>query len=60
MMRDNARGWAWTRALLGIAAEEVHLCGEEGAIDLVKAIMDTTGEEVEVSLFPHKHNKNLV
>lgn len=23
MLRDQSRGWAWTRALLGIAAEEV-------------------------------------
>lgn len=25
MLRDQSRGWAWTRALLGIAAEEVPL-----------------------------------
>lgn len=24
MLRDLSRGWAWTRALLGIAADEVH------------------------------------
>lgn len=23
MLRDDQRGWAWTRALLGVAAEEV-------------------------------------
>lgn len=23
MLRDQSRGWAWTRALLGVAAEEV-------------------------------------
>lgn len=36
MIKDQGRGWAWTRALLGIAADEVHLCGEPGAIDLVR------------------------
>ncbi|XP_030653597.1 ATP-dependent RNA helicase SUPV3L1, mitochondrial isoform X2 [Nomascus leucogenys] len=48
MIRDPARGWAWTRALLGLCAKEVHLCGEPAAIDLVTELMYTTGEEVEV------------
>uniref|UniRef100_A0A668U750 ATP-dependent RNA helicase SUPV3L1, mitochondrial n=1 Tax=Oreochromis aureus TaxID=47969 RepID=A0A668U750_OREAU len=34
MIRDPSRGWAWTRALLGLCAEEIH--------------MFTTGEKVEV------------
>ena len=51
MMRDTGRGWAWTRALLGVMAEEIHLCGEEGAVELVKSLMSTTGEDVEVSCF---------
>ncbi len=49
MLRDRQRGWAWTRALLGIAAEEVHVCGEATAIDLVREICATAGEEVEAS-----------
>lgn len=35
LLKDCSRGWAWTRALLGIPADEIHLCGEAGAIDLV-------------------------
>lgn len=34
-MRDANRGWAWTRALLGISADEIHLCGEAAALELV-------------------------
>lgn len=48
LMRDLHRGWAWTRALLGIPADEIHLCGEAAAIELVNSICVSTGETVEV------------
>jgi len=48
VVRDYQRGWAWTRALLGVQAEEIHVCGEAAAVDLVREIMISTGEEVEV------------
>ncbi|XP_046885189.1 ATP-dependent RNA helicase SUPV3L1, mitochondrial [Hypomesus transpacificus] len=48
MIRDSSRGWAWTRALLGLCAEEIHVCGEPAAINFVTELMYTTGEEVEV------------
>nr|XP_046240535.1 ATP-dependent RNA helicase SUPV3L1, mitochondrial [Scatophagus argus] len=48
MIRDLSRGWAWTRALLGLCAEEIHVCGEPAAIDFIRELMYTTGEEVEV------------
>uniref|UniRef100_A0A915Q7P2 RNA helicase n=1 Tax=Setaria digitata TaxID=48799 RepID=A0A915Q7P2_9BILA len=54
MLRDHSRGWAWTRALLGIAAEEVHLCGEEAAIDIVRGLLDPIGEHVEVHYYERK------
>ncbi|XP_017488931.1 PREDICTED: ATP-dependent RNA helicase SUPV3L1, mitochondrial-like [Rhagoletis zephyria] len=53
MVRDAERGWAWTRALLGIAADEVHLCGEKAALSLVVELLATTGETVEV----HEYNR---
>jgi hypothetical protein len=40
------RGWAWTRSLLGPCAQEIHICGEASAIDLVKELMLDTGDEV--------------
>ncbi|XP_049573498.1 ATP-dependent RNA helicase SUPV3L1, mitochondrial [Syngnathus scovelli] len=51
MIRDLSRGWAWTRALLGLCAEEIHVCGEPAAIEFVRELMYTTGEEVEVHTY---------
>lgn len=48
MIRDPGRGWAWTRALLGVPANEVHLCGEESAIDVVQKILSSTADTFEV------------
>ena len=51
MLRDPQRGWAWTRAFLGLSAREVHVCGEECAIDMVKELALASGEEVEVWVY---------
>lgn len=51
MIKDPQRGWAWTRALLGIPAKELHLCGEEAAIDIVREMLRACGEEVEVNRY---------
>ncbi|KAK3914332.1 ATP-dependent RNA helicase SUV3-like protein, mitochondrial [Frankliniella fusca] len=48
LLQDNQRGWAWSRALLGISAKEVHVCGEAAAVPLVKNLLATAGETVEV------------
>ncbi|KAI5641916.1 hypothetical protein NE865_05915 [Phthorimaea operculella] len=51
MIGDKGRGWAWTRAILGLQAEEIHLCGEAGAISLIEEICNTTGEEMEIRTY---------
>lgn len=48
MMRDDSRGWAWTRALLGVMAHEIHVCGEPGSLELLQGVLSTTGEDLEV------------
>ncbi|KAG7119320.1 ATP-dependent RNA helicase suv3 like protein [Verticillium longisporum] len=48
MIGDPERGWAWTQALLGVMAKEVHLCGEERAVDLVKSICSALGDKCVV------------
>ncbi|GMR31562.1 hypothetical protein PMAYCL1PPCAC_01757, partial [Pristionchus mayeri] len=54
MLRDEQRGWAWTRALLGVAADEVHLCGEVAAIPIVKKLLEPIGETVKVVTYERK------
>ena len=46
------RGWAWTRALLGINADEIHLCGEAAALDVVKSMVMLAGDDIEVCILP--------
>ncbi|OLN81284.1 ATP-dependent RNA helicase suv3, mitochondrial [Colletotrichum chlorophyti] len=45
MIGDRERGWAWTQALLGVMAKEVHLCGEERVVDLIKSICSSIGDK---------------
>jgi len=48
MIADSERGWAWTQAVLGVQAREVHLCGEERSVDLIKSICATTGDKLVI------------
>ncbi|KZT74074.1 P-loop containing nucleoside triphosphate hydrolase protein [Daedalea quercina L-15889] len=49
LLGDPGRGGAWLRALLGLNAAEVHLCGEETAVPLVRSLLRATGDEVIVN-----------
>ncbi|KAI3704365.1 hypothetical protein L1987_74583 [Smallanthus sonchifolius] len=46
MMSDVYRGYAWTRALLGLQADEIHLCGDPSVLDIVRKICQETGDEL--------------
>ena len=48
MINDPQRGWAWTRALVGIQAPEVHICGDPTALELVQKICNLCGDHLEV------------
>jgi ATP-dependent RNA helicase SUPV3L1/SUV3 len=48
LLADPRRGWAFTRALLGVPADEVHVCGDGAAAALVAALAADAGETVEV------------
>ena len=51
MIADEERGAAWTRVVLGLPAKEVHLCGNEAALRIIKRILSTTGESLEVKKY---------
>lgn len=51
MIADTTRGNAWTSALLGVQAKEIHLCGEASAVPIVKKICEITGDEIEIKHF---------
>lgn len=48
MLTDPQRGWAWTRALVNIQANEIHLCGDHSVLELVKKILALCGDTLEV------------
>lgn len=45
MIADSERGSAWTTALLGVQAKEVHVCGEERTVKLLEAICASIGDK---------------
>lgn len=47
MIGDDSRGWAWTRALLGLQAKEVHVCGDAAAAPVVRKLAAACGDELE-------------
>ncbi|KAI4320429.1 hypothetical protein MLD38_033911 [Melastoma candidum] len=47
MMADPYRGYAWTRALLGLKADEIHLCGDPSVLNMVRKICAETGDELQ-------------
>ncbi|KAF7819702.1 DExH-box ATP-dependent RNA helicase DExH18, mitochondrial [Senna tora] len=46
MMADPYRGYAWTRSLLGLLADEIHLCGDPSVLNIVRRICQETGDEL--------------
>ena len=46
MLGDESRGWAFTRALLGLPARTLHVCGDPAALPLLERVVAETGEGV--------------
>jgi ATP-dependent RNA helicase SUPV3L1/SUV3 len=48
MIGNADRGWAWTQAVLGVKAREVHLCGETRTVPLIRELCASLGEKLIV------------
>lgn len=48
IINDNQRGDAWSRALLGMPAFEIHVCGAMSSKNLLIKILEDIGEEYEI------------
>ncbi|MGL5635097.1 MAG: helicase-related protein [Sarcina sp.] len=48
MIDDSQRGDAWTRAVLGLPASEIHICGALNSLELLKKMLDDCGDEYEI------------
>ena len=51
MIGNKERGWAWTQALLGLKAKEIHLCGEERSVPLVRELAASMGDDIEIHTY---------
>ena len=48
MIADRDRGGAWTAAILGLCAEEIHLCASPDAEGLLTRIIEDCGDELTI------------
>jgi len=48
MIGNEFRGFAWTRALLGVRCKEIHVCGGQEAIEIVRKLASMCGDEFEL------------
>jgi ATP-dependent RNA helicase SUPV3L1/SUV3 len=48
LVGDFSRGWAWTRAFMGMQAKQIHLCGSPSMIDIVEKLCRQTGDTLRV------------
>ena len=58
MIADAQRGYAWTRAILGVLAPEVHLCAAPEAKHLLIRLIESCGDSYEVEV--HERNTPLL
>ena len=48
LIEDSERGYAWTNAILGLQAKELHLCGDERALRLIAKLLEHTVDELHI------------
>jgi len=51
MVGCKSRGYSFTRALLGLCSDELHVCGDPAAVPLIQRILEATGDVVTVQYY---------
>ncbi|WVZ60527.1 hypothetical protein U9M48_010537 [Paspalum notatum var. saurae] len=57
MVGCKSRGFSFTRALLGLCSDELHVCGDPAAVPLIQRILEATGDVVTKRI--EKEGKHL-
>ncbi|KAF5188050.1 Atp-dependent rna helicase suv3 protein [Thalictrum thalictroides] len=51
MVGCRSRGFSFTRALLGIPADELHLCGDPAVVPLIQEILEVTDDSIKIQYY---------
>ena len=54
MIADRERGYAWTRAILGVLAPEIHLCAAPEAKNILLWLIDSCGDTYDIEVHERK------
>lgn len=54
MLQDEARGWAWTNALVGVPANTVFVCGSDAVTAPCLRVLDALNEPYEIKYLTRK------
>lgn len=58
MIADRQRGYAWTRAILGVLSPEIHLCAAPEAQNLLVRLIESCGDSYEIEV--HQRTTPLI
>jgi ATP-dependent RNA helicase SUPV3L1/SUV3 len=48
MIGEPHRGAAWTTAIMGVTAKDIHLCGEETVVGVVTKLVEAMGDKITI------------
>lgn len=54
MIEDESRGYSWTRAILGLLAEEIHICMSPAAEPVITHLISLCHDDYEVHRYERK------
>jgi ATP-dependent RNA helicase SUPV3L1/SUV3 len=54
LLEDADRGWAWTQAIVGVPAKEIHVTGSQDALPFINRIAQICGDDLEVRTYNRK------